>query len=86
VLLALPRPNGCRVILVCISRRVWILEDLGIAVQRDYKMCNPQRFHNLDDDSATDYVSWGVLAMGVVRLDVEVGEVARLGGQGRLQS
>ena len=55
-------------------------------MERDDQMCNPQRLDNLDDDSPTYCVSRDVLAMWVVRLDVEVGEIARLGGQGRLQS
>ena len=55
-------------------------------MQRNDQMCDPERFDNFDDDSSTYYISRDVLAVWVIRLDVEVGEVARLGRQGRLQS
>jgi len=45
-------------------------------MQRDYQMCDPQWLGDLEYHGSTDDVSGGVLAVGVVGLDVELGVVA----------
>lgn len=55
-------------------------------MQRDYQMRNSQWLGDLEYHRSTDDVSGGVLAVGVVGLDIELGVVPRLGGQGRLES
>lgn len=75
-----------RVVFVGVAGRIWVLEDLGIAVQRHDQVGNAQRLDDLDDDGSADDVARRVVAMWVVGLDVELGVVARLGGQGRLEA
>lgn len=84
-LLALAGTHCCTVVLVCITWRIWVFEDLGIAMQRYDEVGDSQRLDDFDNDGAADYVAGGVLAMGIVGLNVELGVVAGFGGQGHLQ-
>jgi len=80
------RPDRGAVVFIGISRRIGILEDLGVSVQGDNQVRDPQRLYHLYYDRATDDVTWRVLAVGIIGLDVEFGEVARLGRQRRFES
>lgn len=48
-------------------------------------MSDSQGFDNLDNDSSADDISWSVMPMRVVRLDIKLGVIASLGGQGRFE-
>jgi hypothetical protein len=54
-------------------------------VERDNQVCDPEGLDDLQYHGPADYVSRRVLAVGIVRLQVELGVVARLGRQGRLE-
>jgi hypothetical protein len=48
-------------------------------------MSDSQGLDNLNDDSPTNDVSWSVMPMRVVGLDIKLGVIASLGGQGRFE-
>lgn len=67
---------------ISIPGGVGVLIDLGITMQRNDQVNNAEVLHNFDYDSSADDVPGSVLAMRVIELDVEIGEVACLGLQG----
>jgi hypothetical protein len=73
-------------VFVRVSWGVGVFVNLGITMQRDNQMSDPQRLDDLEYHSPADDVAGSVLAVGVVGLDVEVCVVTRLGGQGGLES
>jgi hypothetical protein len=72
----------CKCTAVCsesISGRIRVLEDLDISVQGQDEMGDAEGLEHLQHDAPGYEVAGGIAAVGVVGLDVELGEVAGFG-------
>jgi hypothetical protein len=63
--------------------RTGILEDLRVPVKRDDHVRNACWSENAQAHTPGHQVAWRVLSMGIVGLDVEVGNASRLSSEGR---
>jgi hypothetical protein len=55
-----------------------MLENSHNAMEADGQMSDPYRLDNGEDHGSLDQVAWRVLAMGLIRLDLEVDQVTRM--------
>lgn len=58
---------------------IWILENPYESMQTHCEMCYPYRLDHCENNGAFDHIPRRVLSMGLVRANVEIGEVSSAG-------